>query len=96
MGSAIWRGLRNRSNTYSFALRAFPTPFAHVLALIYFGVGSRGERPLAHAVYNKYIKVCRSSDDLCHEEAFESGLNFWFATSPAIGPDMAREVIAQA
>ena len=44
-GSAIWRGLRNRSDTYSFALRASPTPFAHVLALIYFGVGSRDERP---------------------------------------------------
>ena len=43
--SAIWRGLRNSSNTYSFALRASPTPFAHVLMLIYFGVGSRGERP---------------------------------------------------
>ena len=45
VGSAIWRGLRNRSDTYSFALRASPTPFAHVLTLIYFGVGSRGERP---------------------------------------------------
>ena len=44
VGSAIWRGLRNRSDTYSFALRASPTPFAHVLTLIYFGVGSRGER----------------------------------------------------
>ena len=45
VGSAMWRGLRNRSNTYSFALRASPTPFAHVLTLIYFGVGRRGERP---------------------------------------------------
>ena len=50
---------------------------------------------LAHAVYNKYIKISRSSDDLCHEEAFKSGLNFRFATSPAIGPDMAREMVAQ-
>ena len=41
----MWRGLRDRSDTYSFVLRASPTPFAHVLTLIYFGVGSRGERP---------------------------------------------------
>ena len=47
---------------------------------------------LAHAVYDKYIKISRSSDDLCHEEAFEPGLNFWFATSSAIGPDMASRV----
>ena len=40
VGSAMWRGLSNRSDTYSFVLRAFPTPFAHVLTLIYFGVGS--------------------------------------------------------
>ena len=40
---------------------------------------------LAHAVYNKYIEVCRSSNDWCHKEAFESGLNFWFVSSPAIG-----------
>ena len=51
---------------------------------------------LAHAVYDKYIEISWSSDDLCHEEAFKSGLNFWLATSHAIGPDMAREVIAQA
>ena len=37
-GSTMWRGLKNRSDTYSFALWAPRTPFAHVLTLIYFGV----------------------------------------------------------
>ena len=45
VGSAIWRGLRNRSDTYSFALWAPRTPFAYMPTLIYFGVGSRDEGP---------------------------------------------------
>ena len=35
VGTAIWRGLRNRSNTYSFALRASPTPFAVKVMFMY-------------------------------------------------------------
>ena len=52
--------------------------------------------------YKKFSSVClkavesfKNIIDLCHEEAFESGLNFRFATSPAIGPDMAREMVTQ-
>ena len=59
VGSAIWRGLRNRSDTYSFTLRASPNPFAHVLTLIYFGVGSRGERPPISLLNNDYKIVMR-------------------------------------
>ena len=54
VGSAIWHGLRNRSDTYSFALRASPTLFAHVLTLIYIGVGSRGYSTSLAQWFNKY------------------------------------------
>ena len=41
----MWRGLKNRSDTYSFALWAPRTPFAYMPLLIYFGVGSREGEP---------------------------------------------------
>ena len=44
-GSTMWRGLKNRSDTYSFALWAPRTPFAYMPTLIYFGVGSREGEP---------------------------------------------------
>ena len=57
VGSTMWCGLKNRSDTYSFALWAPYTFFAYMLTLIYFGVGSReGNRDLSgHTFFSKAL-----------------------------------------
>ena len=62
VGSVIGRGLKNRRDTYSFALTTSLFPFAHMPLLIYFGVGSRkGRSETLKQATNKPVEAFKAA-----------------------------------